>query len=162
MKQNKINPFIFIFAVFLAGAAFAQLVKDNATFDDFVMRGQDKQTGEDSWILYGNHAIMRGDEVDIDGVDLHFIMDDKSNVRVLSPQCTFNQFTRVGKSESEIKVVGENMKLTGVGYNLLADRQKLMIKSRVQMWIDGGASQSSTKKDGENEINAIDNQRDKD
>lgn len=119
----------------LASATVAQSISNTIEFDDFVMRGRDEQ-GRESWELHGEHATMQGTIVQIEGLDLQLFTANGSSVtRVLSPHCTFNKTTRTGQSPAHLRVVNDNMTLEGMGYDLLADQQKLKVRSEVTMWI---------------------------
>ena len=118
----------------LALTAKAQIGQNSIVFDDFVMRGND-ETGGKSWQMHGAHAEMSGTIVKIEELDVLFFMADGSVTRVQSPNCKFNKTTRIGASPSPIHVDGDNMKLDGIGYDLLADQQKLIVRSNVTMWI---------------------------
>jgi hypothetical protein len=135
-RSPILNRTLRLFPLILALAlnATAQIGQDSIVFDDFIMRGNE-ENGDKSWQLHGEHAQMNGSIVKIDGLDVYFYMANGSATRVQSPNCKFNKTTRIGASPAPIHVEGDNMKLDGIGYDLLADQQKLIVRSKVQMWI---------------------------
>lgn len=96
-------------------------------------RGPD---GALKWHLKGRQAVLRGNDADIEGLDLtlHPEQGDE-RIRLTSPKCLFNRATKVCRSSSPIHVKGESLEVYGVGYDIMTQEQKVHIRSRARMII---------------------------
>jgi hypothetical protein len=101
------------------------------TLEDFQTRG----TRDDGsrWELYGKHAEVAGALANIRDVRLTFYFADGKTAVVTSPRCDFDQAAGTGASDAPIHVVSQTLRLDGVGYDLLLDKQVIHIRSAVEM-----------------------------
>jgi len=113
---------------------------DNRTGQDLKLKGGFrtrgvKQDGTPHWELQGDECLLRGVHADLKGVNLVFFPDTTDEVTMTSPGCSFDTTTSVATSDAELKVEGRGMTLTGIGYRIVPQQQKLLVRRRVRMTI---------------------------
>ncbi len=116
------------------GFAFEINAGKRVVLSGFKTRGC-REDGRLQWELQGATATLRRGLAELSDVLLTFHLEDGRTAVVSSPKCMFNQGTKIGKSTAPIHVQSRTVVLDGVGYDILANKQKLHIRSKVRMCI---------------------------
>ncbi|MCH2205578.1 MAG: LPS export ABC transporter periplasmic protein LptC [Lentisphaerales bacterium] len=103
--------------------------------------------GKLSSILRGNNGSRFGKEANINGV--HFeIFNKDSKMDLTTPKCTYNFETKMCSSKEPVKVVGDGVKITGVGFDIDNQSKKIFIRSKVKVvWKQPAQKDTKSSKD---------------
>ena len=92
--------------------------------------------GSLKWQVNGRRAVVHGNDADIEDLELTLCPEEGGEqLRLTSPKCLFNRVTKVCRSSAPIHVKSPSLEVRGVGYDIMAEEQKLHIRSNVRMVI---------------------------
>lgn len=139
MRTITANPFplallVCLFLGLSALPAFDFEGSQAITLDGFETRGASHE-GKTEWVLNGAKARLRGGLYELDDIRLIVYLEDSSQAEITSPRCVFDQARGIARSDAPLKVVSQDMTLTGEGYDLATERKVLRIRSRVKMTV---------------------------
>ncbi|MFA4943645.1 MAG: hypothetical protein WC789_02960 [Lentisphaeria bacterium] len=123
----------------LAGAAGAQLGLDTGSLvlETFRTRGV-ADDGKTTWLLEGARARLEGPVVHLQDARLTYTRENGETTVITTPAVAFDRGDRHARSDAPLRVVHRQAVITGVGYDLLAGGQKLLIRSQVRMTLPAG------------------------
>ena len=103
--------------------------------------------GKLSSILTGKDGSRFGKEAKINGV--HFeIFNKDSKLDLTTPKCSYNFDTKMCTSKEAVKVVGDGVKITGVGFDIDNQSKKIFIRSKVKVvWKQPAQKDTKSSKD---------------
>ncbi len=89
--------------------------------------------------LKGDHAKIRSDrKMEITNLLVKTYSGTNVDWTMTSPDCVIDQATREAVSESDVKIVGRKIEITGKGFHWLANETRFIIRERVHVIIWGG------------------------
>jgi hypothetical protein len=91
--------------------------------------------GKTRWELSGGRAVLREAWYELEDFRLTLHLEDGSTAVLTSPRCRYDEAGGTASSPAPIQVVGDQLTLRGVGYDMLLDKKKLRIRSKVRMTI---------------------------
>ena len=127
-------------AMILSGASpAADLALDagGARLSEFHMR-DGSPSGQEQWELKGHEASVNGSRVEMSDIELRLRLRDGSLAVVEAPHCLFNTEKRQAGSDRAIRVRHEAFDLTGKGYDIWADTQRVVVRREVTMTVRRG------------------------
>ena len=83
--------------------------------------------------LFGDRAVIRDEIADITNMKIDFYDEGKVNMQVTAPRCTYNRDEEEADSESSVRIVGENITVTGEGFSWREENQRFEIYSRARV-----------------------------
>lgn len=90
-----------------------------------------------SLVLGESAKVLNESKVEIAALQLEIYRADKVETRVTSPFCVFNPQTRAARSESSIRIVRENLTITGEGFSWEPEAQRFVIENKARVVIQG-------------------------
>ena len=122
------NKIFFLGLIFLS-SVFAQENTFSAKGFKVVEYAED---GKLKSILKGQKGSRFGNEVKINGVKYE-IFNKESKLNLLTPECTYNFDSKSCNSKEAVKVIGDGVKITGVGFDIDNNQKKIFIRSKVKV-----------------------------
>lgn len=83
-------------------------------------------------VLKGQEGLRFGKEIKISGVHYEIFNKD-SKLNLYTPQCTYNFDSKAVTSKEAVKVIGDGVKITGVGFDIDNIQKKIFIRSKVKV-----------------------------
>ncbi|HRZ11450.1 MAG TPA: LPS export ABC transporter periplasmic protein LptC [Kiritimatiellia bacterium] len=126
-------------ALLFAAPARAQLVSTGATqtVSGFKVPDYDQNNNLKS-VLYGDFARVRPDGIaEITNVKLEFYKEGAVEMTVTSPRCVYNQKDGTARSDADVEIVREGLKITGKGFWWGAKQERFEIYSKARVEIRG-------------------------
>lgn len=71
-----------------------------------------------NWSVAGSSAIAKETEYLVQDFEMELGSRSRGNYRIVSPQCAFNQAQGELHSSSAVEITGDELTLTGIGYDL--------------------------------------------
>lgn len=127
--------------IVLAGILFLPLVsafdfgaKTGAVLYGFQTRGITSKNNT-QWVLSGARATIGKGWYQLEEFKLILHQENGEKIILTSPRCRYEEVAGVAESGAPIRVVGDNLSLQGVGYDILLGKRRLRIRSQVRMTI---------------------------
>ena len=137
---NKHYSFAIVCILALAGPALAAF--DLGTDTGITMQGfrtQGQGANGTTWSLYGAKAVIRGKLYELRDIVVVMQTADGRRTTIRSPECVYKQATELIESDAPVHVVGDDLDLRGVGYDILLASKKLRIRDKVSMTVRGAS-----------------------
>lgn len=132
-----------LLALGLGPAARAQ-DKDNRTVTGFRVPEYDAESHLKSE-LFGDFAKVLPDGIiEITRLKIDFYSGDRVDMTVTAPQCRYNQRLSKADSDGDVRIVRENMDVTGVGFSWAGREERFKIFSQVKVVLKEARSRIET------------------
>lgn len=117
----------------LSVLAFIFMSADNKIrVEKFRFKEFDKVKKTLKFQVYGQKGTQDGKEVRLEGVKI-IMINDRDPLTITTSSCLLDTQSKTCTSPSEIEVKGQNIKMTGKGYDLDNKSQKIFIRSKVKV-----------------------------
>ena len=94
-----------------------------------------KDDGTLDWLLYAEKGVTAGNRVHLKNAKIIFYRALNDKTEVISPQCSFNEVAKRGRSKEKVHIRSPNMCIDGVGFDLDAAKHIIVIRSKVRVKI---------------------------
>ena len=122
------------FLMMCAFAATSSTAADEVRLNDFRMR-QTAEGAEPVWELDAESAVASGNNVDIHNFTVKMRLQNGTMAVIRSTHAVLNRDTQTIRSSSDITIVNEQFTLSGTGYDIFADDQRVFIRQDIDMTI---------------------------
>ena len=156
MRPFRRNPerFSAAAAVWVVLALAQVATTGNITLSEFRTQGGSAGPNRPAWELHGGQAAVSGAIVKMKDLRLTFHLEGADKAVMTSPRCTFNQTEKTAHSGAPIRVESSYFTLTGEGYDLRAEKQRLLVRRNVHLTMHRRAG--TWKAAGDDEIHTKD------
>ena len=97
------------------------------------------------WQLSGEHAKIRPDgKMDIEEMIVNTYRGSSIDWTLSTPRCILDRQSKEAVSEADVRISNEKMEITGKGFHWLANENRFIIRSRVQVILFDGITREKT------------------
>ena len=82
--------------------------------------------------VFGDTCVILGEILKLDGVLIR-MLGGKQPMTVKTPYCRYDKTQKTGASPKAVEAKGDGITITGVGFDLDGEKQKLYIRSQVKV-----------------------------
>jgi hypothetical protein len=123
--------------LFWAAPAGAQTTSSVQTVAGFRVPDYDEQNNLKS-ILFGDFArILPDGIIEITNLKIDFFSEGATNMTVTSPKCIYNQKDNTARSEADVEIRRENLRITGTRFWWSAKQERFEIYEKARVEIRG-------------------------
>ncbi len=138
MKKTKINkPLAALFALMLVlgvGAGNEGTSHTKLALSEFrLIKYRDDGTLD--WLLYAEKGVTAGNRIHLQKARIIFYRTPDDKTEVISPQCSFDEAAKRGRSKEKVQIRSPNMTIDGVGFDLDAQKRIIVIRRQVRVKI---------------------------
>ena len=142
--MSKIFGLTFFLCFFLSA-------QDNSIKAQGFKKAEYNDDGKLNCIISGKHGATFGKEARIEGVQVP-IYNQSSPLELTTPKCIYNMAKKTCTSKEAVKIKGDGVTITGVGFDINNKTKKIFIRSQVKVIWKKSKLKAETKKDSKEAI----------
>lgn len=125
--MNKIAVTILVLLVF----SFSLSAENAVTIKGYKYRDYD-ENNKLKHEVFGERCVILGEILKLDGVLIR-MLGGKKPMTVKTPYCRYDKTQKTGSSSKSVEAKGDGITITGVGFDMDGEKQKLYIRSQVKV-----------------------------